>query len=123
MARNTKKPKGWQKKSKERNNTVGIHYELPDGRIAYTYGFMENTIMYYFDDGKGGRSATDAEFQTWTPRRDLRDFPNARDPRLPDEFDTLWDIKYMSELRRVLRDETEDVVAIRRRMAQLGIKM
>jgi len=87
-----------------KNDTVGIHYELPDGRIVRTFGFngIEKTIKYYFDDGEGGRTATDVEFQTWKPREDLRDFPNAKNPRLPYEFDLLWDIKYMSDLHREL---------------------
>lgn len=95
------------------NNTIGIHYELPDGRIAYTYGWSgkENLVSYYFDDGNGGRTVSIDEFQTWKPRRDLGDFPNARDPRLPYVFDLFWDIKYMSQLKRELswghRDEKE----------------
>jgi hypothetical protein len=90
------------------NEVVGILYELPDGRIANTYGFSKNwlqedgtrstAILYYFDDGRGGRRATNEEFQTWKPRRDLYDFPNARDPKLPYEFDLLWDFKYASQL-------------------------
>ncbi len=85
------------------NDTIGIHYELPDGSIVRTYGFGPDGIKYYFDDGKGGRLATDEEFQTWKPRKDITDFPNASDPRLPYEFDLHWDIKYTSDLKEEVR--------------------
>lgn len=91
---------------------VGIYYELPDGRIAYTYGAngINKTVSYYFDDDEEDKLVTYSELASWTKRKDLRDFPNARDPRLPYVFDLFWDIKYMSDLRRELvghRDEEE----------------
>ena len=71
------------------NNTIGIYYELPNGQIAYTYGWdgRNKTISYRFDDKQGGRTISQKEFDTWKPRRDLNDFPNATDPRLPYIFD------------------------------------
>jgi len=105
------------------NNTVGIHYELPDGRIAYTYGWQgsKNIILYYFDDENGGREVTIEEFQTWKPRQDLRDFPNAKDPRLPYVFDLFWDIKYLSQLKEeVCGHKYED--EIREKMKEYDIK-
>ena len=105
------------------NNTIGIHYELPDGRIAYTYGWSgtEGTISYYFDDNKGGRTVTQDEFNTWKPRRDLKDFPDARDPRLPYVFDLFWDIKCVSQLKRELSWGHEDEKEIRKRMREHNI--
>jgi hypothetical protein len=57
------------------NNTIGIHYELPDGRIAFTYGWngRDNTVSYYFDDDSGAHEVHQDEFNTWKPRHDLRD--------------------------------------------------
>lgn len=106
------------------NNIIGIHYELPNGKIARTYGWngVDKTVRYYFDDGKGARTATQAEFDTWKPRRDLEDFPNARDPKLPYVFDLLWDIKYMSELRRELVDH-DDRDAIMEQIRQHNIEL
>lgn len=103
------------------NKTVGIFYELPDGRIAYTYGFTPQIIMYYFDDDQGGRSVTQEDFQTWKPRSDLKDFPNARDPRLPYEFDLYWDIKHVSELRRIIETGHGDIDMMKKLMLEHGI--
>ncbi len=97
---NNTRPTGPPPAPKKKNDVVGILYELPDGRIVNTYGFQDrgDVILYYFDDGKGGLKTTNEEFQTWKPRRDLYDFPNARNPKLPYEFDLLWDFKYISQL-------------------------
>lgn len=97
------------------NNTVGIFYELPDGRIAKTNGFNEpnKTISFYFDDDNGCHTINIDEWQTWKPREDLKDFPNARDPRVPYVFDLHWDLKYISQVRKVLAgtwwDEIQDI--------------
>jgi hypothetical protein len=91
------------------NNTIGIHYELPNGQIAYTYGWdgQNKTVSYRFDDGKGTRTVSQEEFNTWKPRQDLNDFPNATDPRLPYVFDLFWDIKYKSQLKWALENEPD----------------
>jgi hypothetical protein len=85
------------------NDTIGILYELSDGRIVMTFGFnnVKKTVSYY-EDGCGSQEVSFDEFNSWTPRRDLQDFPNAKDPRLPYVFDLYWDIKYMSQLRQIL---------------------
>lgn len=88
------------------NFVIGAFYELPDGRIVRTTGWhgRDNTISFY-TDSPGGRKAGVCLFKTcenWKRRTDLRDFPNASDPRLPYVFDLWWDIKYMSDLRRHL---------------------
>jgi hypothetical protein len=80
---------------------IGIFYEFPDGRIVSTFGFNgpKQEISYHFDGGDHLIASYD-ELRTWKPRRDLKDFPNAIDPRLPHEFDLFYDIKYMSQLKR-----------------------
>ena len=37
------------------NLTVGIYYQTPDGKIAYTYGFdsKKKIVQYRFSGGKG----------------------------------------------------------------------
>ena len=106
------------------NITVGIFYELPDGRIAYTYGYdgLKKTVSYYFDDDTAQDGVSFEKIATWTPRRDLKDFPNARDPRLPYVFDLYWDIKHLSELRREVSGH-EDEKFIRRAMIENNIKL
>lgn len=93
----------------EHSRPIGILYELPDGRIARTTGWSGRTslVTYHFDDGKPSRLVPDHEFQTWKPRGDLSDFPDARDPRLPYVFDLHWDIKHASELRDALANGHE----------------
>jgi len=90
------------------NDAIGIYYELPDGRIVYTYGFndTEQTIGYYFDGYSGhikNRTASYSDWQTWVARDDLKDFPNAIDPRVPYVFDLHWDIKYLSQIKEALK--------------------
>lgn len=97
---------------------IGAFYELPDGRIARTYGWSGPTRMvaYYFDSDAPRASIFEDDMIDWKHRRDLVDFPNARDPRLPTEFDLYWDIKHVSELERVLRagdhDDIEEIRAL-----------
>jgi len=107
------------------NQTIGIYYELPDGKIVYTYRYMrngiKNTISYYFDDNEGSKTVDQDEFDTWKPRKDLKDFPNAKDPRLPYVFDLYWDIKYTSQLKQKLRLGHPDEKEIREKMKELNI--
>lgn len=82
---------------------LGAYYELPDGRIAITYSGdnRDKTVQYYFDDDEPPMTTSmDIVSSKWKLRRDLRDFPNARDPKLPYDFDLWWDIKTISKLRR-----------------------
>lgn len=83
---------------------IGLFYELPDGRIALTSGWTSatGTVSYAFDDEVGLRSIHESLISDWKPRRDLSDFPNARDPRLPRDFDLYYDIKWLSQLRAEL---------------------
>ena len=90
----------------ENNLVIGAFYEAPDGRIALTCGWSGESreMRYAFDDDTGVHSLPEAEFQAWTRRADLQDFPNARDPRLPYEFDLAWDVKTHSGLVQLLKD-------------------
>lgn len=103
------------------NNTIGIYYETPEGKIAYTYGWGNGEVSYRFDDDTGGKSVTEKDFQTWKPRSDLTDFPNARDPRLPYVFDLFWDIKYTSDLKQVLEEGHKDLEQIKAKMIENNI--
>lgn len=105
------------------NNTVGIFYELPCGRIAKAYGFnsSKQQISYYFDDDNGSHTVSLDLFQNWKPRNDLSDFPNARDPILPYEFDLFWDIKYLSDLKRAFHHSHDDLDSIQQAMTRHAI--
>jgi|688.fasta_scaffold143125_4 hypothetical protein len=112
------------------NNTIGAYYELPDGKIAFTIGWAHNDgqpiISYFFDDDSGCHIVTYEEFQAWKQRIDLRDFPNARDPRLPYVFDLFWDIKYTSQLKDVFKSNSlpyEDIEEIKQVMREHNIEL
>lgn len=100
------------------NLVIGTFYEIADGRIVRTYGCdgRAGTIKFYFDDDTGSHAVTFAEAHSWKRRQDLADFPNARDPRLPYEFDLHWDIKHVSELKALLKEGHEDIDEIRAQM-------
>ena len=109
-------------KIKTKTCVVGAFYERPNGEIIYTYGWngINHTLQYYTDGGPG-RSAPEKEVETWKPL-DIRDFPNAKDPRLPYTFDLLWDIEYMSQLRRELKGHPEEK-EIRETMKEYGVEL
>lgn len=106
------------------NDTIGIFYELPNGKIAKTIGWnkVQKIIIYYFE-GLPFTTVSEDEFQTWKPRTDLKDFPNAKDPRLPYIFDLYWDIKYTSELEYILAEEDhEDLEDIKDEILAQGLE-
>jgi hypothetical protein len=78
---------------------IGAFYEMPDGRITYVHGAGYGKVRHSFDDGTPSAETPLEDTTTWTRRTDLRDYPNASDPRLPYDFDLLWDIKFLSQLR------------------------
>ena len=102
----------------------GCFYESPDGRILRTTGWSGATrlVHYNFDDGQGTRTAQAAEYQAWKRREDLADFPNARDPRLPYDFDLLWGVNRRSQLVELLRN-AEEAPTVREVMARHGIEL
>ncbi len=107
------------------------YYETPTGKVAYVYGIdgKRKTVTYMFDrrcieEPYRSRSATFEELKRWKLRSDLKDFPNATDPRLPYVFDLLWDIKYTSDLMCVLQSSTHpDLESIKRKVAELKLKV
>lgn len=105
---------------------IGAYYELDNGSIAYLVGWngLAKTGEYKTDNGKkvSYHSVSLEQFQTWKVRRDLHDFPNASDSRLPYVFDLFWDLKYTSDLKRELAGhDAED--EIRQTMAEHKIKI
>lgn len=91
--------------SGDKQIVVGLFYEQPGGKIAYIYmqsKRSETTVFVYYEDGGNPKTAPLDEVLLWKERPDLKDFPNAIDPKLPYEFDLHWDIKYMSDLKREL---------------------
>lgn len=94
---------------------IGAYYELDNGSIAYLVGWNgpAKTGECKIDNGKkiSYHAVSLAQFQTWKVRRDLHDFPNASDPRLPYTFDLFWDLKYTSDLKRELNghDAEEEI--------------
>lgn len=86
---------------------VGGYYELPSGGVVKVVRVHRNPIdwEWYVDyrDENGHVSSGRIVLAFWTYRPDLRDFPNAKDPRLPYEFDLLFDIKHVSELKSAIQ--------------------
>ena len=109
------------------NDTIGIYYELPNKKIAYVYGWdtRSKEISYYFNGDNKIRSTSEKKWFTWKPRKDLKDFPNAKDPRLPYVFDLFWDLKYKSQLTYAISDESyflsDDIEMIKREMLKNNI--
>ena len=93
---------------------VGIYYELPDKSICTISGAdcVRRKVTYHLENS-GSLSATFKEVSKWKPRRDLQDWPNAEDPIVPYIFDLYWDIKRISDLRRVLKEGHTDINHIR----------
>ena len=59
--------------------------------------------MYQLNNDHNGYSISKQDFSSWIYRKDLRDYPDAVDPRLPYVFDLNYDIKYTSDLIRELK--------------------
>jgi hypothetical protein len=81
-------------------------------------------VSYCFDTDEPAGSIFEGDMAEWKLRRDLTDFPNARDPRLPYVFDLYWDIKHKSELEHILRQGTHaDIDEIRLLVAEHGLSV
>lgn len=103
---------------KEPDICVGIHHELPNGKIVRTHGVGRGKVQWHDNDGNVG-SATYQEYMTWIHRPDLKDFPNAKDPLLPYVFDLYWDIKRLSELKRLLANPYfEDLAELKSKIGE-----
>jgi hypothetical protein len=89
---------------------VGAYYKLPNNSISYIYGChgLKREISYYFDDDEGGKKASFEKVKSWKIRKDLKDFPDAKDPKLPYVFDLFWDIKHESELKKLIAEHSEN---------------
>lgn len=81
---------------------LGSYYETDTGEIVYVFGVRDGTVMYRYEDDTDTPEVTLDDVNERWKLTDLRDFPNARDPRVPYVFDLFWDIKYLSELKHEL---------------------
>jgi hypothetical protein len=104
------------------NDTIGIFYEMPNGRIVKTYAWNggANTIHYYTEDHVA-HTVGEEEWSTWTPRRDVSCFEHANDPLLPHIFLLLWGLERWSDLSGALSDGHENIDMIRDAMRSHGI--
>jgi hypothetical protein len=102
---------------------IGVFHRRQDGSIALVGGWdaRERSVAYALDDDAGVRIATEAEYEAWTAREDLADFPDARDPALPYVFDLNFDLKHRSALVRLLKDAEAPADEIRAMMKDHGI--
>lgn len=85
----------------EHKNTIiiGGYYRRPvEGDVVLTYGGSKDWVHWQTDDHQShGRSSRD-EMDTWEFLEGVRDFPDAKDPRLPYEFDLHYDVHTLSQL-------------------------
>ena len=94
--------------TKNTNIVIGGYYETNENKIAYLYGFSETNILYKLNNDNKGYSIDKKDFSSWKYREDLRDYPDAVDPKLPYVFDLNYDIKYTSDLLRELKNNGQD---------------
>lgn len=99
---------------------IGGYYKKPDGEIILTYGCNTTHVQYRNEDCLYSAISKE-ELVTWE-RLFIDDFPNAKDPKLPDEFDLLFDIKYTSQLERFLKEESYNAYTINEMLKRYNIK-
>lgn len=93
-------------KNKNKNDNMkptpliaGVYYLTADNNIIYSYGFTETCLLAYDDNNKSYKINL-TESSTLKLLNKVQDFPNAKNPKLPYEFDLNWDIKRSNELAR-----------------------
>ncbi len=109
--------------SGKENNIIGIFYEKPDGTIVKSIGWHGKTGTFDIMEEDNSYVISDNEFQTYKPRPDLEDFPNAKNPILPYDFDLCYDIKYKSQLREKIKQLEEELKDLRELMNVYNIKL
>lgn len=83
---------------------VGGYYRNKlDDRIAYITGAGPSGVIGREEGGPDKSLGDSKAFHQGWALTELRDFPNAKDPRLPYVFDLFWDLKYTSDLQRELK--------------------
>lgn len=85
---------------------TGVFYELPTGEIVKTTGWNGVTGEISFYNEIRHDTILESKTRDWILRDDLKDFPNAKDPRLPYVFDLFWDIKYTSEITALFEGDS-----------------
>ena len=77
---------------------LGGYYRRPvEGDVVMTYGVGPGFVMFRTEDGEG-TSGSRETMDAWELLEGARDFPNAKDPRLPSEFDLHYDTHTLSQL-------------------------
>jgi len=103
---------------------IGRYYERPDGVIVYILGYNSSTnLVMCREEGELTDNVMKRIFDTWIIRKDLKDYPNSKDPILPYVFDLFWDIKRISELKQLIQAGGEEIEEIKRIMKEENIKL
>lgn len=100
---------------------IGAFYQSPEGKILYTYGMMNYNVTCK-DEDDNPYSIPMVLFQQYK-YLNIRDFPNAKDPRLPYVFDLKWDFQYLSDFMREAKDEPALMKEGQRLAKELGINL
>lgn len=82
---------------------AGVYYLTETNNVIYSYGFADNCLLAYDDNNMSYKIASNVS-STLKLLNKVRDFPNAKNPRLPYEFDLHWDIKRTDELSKEINN-------------------
>ncbi len=98
----------------------GTDLSLEDCKGYWMAG--EKQTVDIFDEDESWQITND-EFQTYKPRKDLENFPNAKDPELPYVFDLLYDIKWASRLREEIEYLEKRLNGLKELIEEYGVKL
>lgn len=100
------------KKREKTEVVIGAFYQRSTNPldVVYTVGGGPGYIHGYNAKMKSFNT-TPEEVLKWTQLA-VNDFPHSPDPRLPYVYDLNWDIKYLSQLRRVEPSEKPAIEAL-----------
>ena len=76
---------------------LGFYRRPVDGDTVLTSCYINGMVQWQTDGGEYGTVTRD-EMDTWEFLVGARDFPDAKDPRLPYEFDLWYDVHRVSQL-------------------------
>ena len=78
---------------------LGFYRRPIDGDVVHTSCYINGMIHWQTDGGEHGQ-VTCEELSIWEFLNGAHDFPDAKDPRLPYEFDLWYDVHNVSQLVR-----------------------
>jgi len=92
--------------------TAGIFYQRSNDAkdVVYTIGFTHNDIMFIDANGQNGLVEKETLCSKWIPRKEVKDFPSSKNPRLPYVYDLFWDLKNVDDIKQLNPEEKNEVI-------------